>query len=56
MNNIYCDMDGVLADFLTGAVERLNEILENPPPEFEEQAVAVATILGRCYGGLREVY
>ena len=46
---IYCDMDGVLADFLTGAVERLNEILENPPPEFEEQAVAVATILGRCY-------
>ena len=49
MNNIYCDMDGVLADFLTGAVERLNEILENPPPQFEEQAVAVATILGRCY-------
>jgi 5'(3')-deoxyribonucleotidase len=49
MNNLYCDMDGVLVDFLTGAVRKLNEVLEDPTPEFREEAINVAAILGRTY-------
>ena len=49
MNKIYCDMDGVLVDFLSGAVQRMNEILHDPPDEFMVEAAAVAARLGRPY-------
>ena len=49
MRDIYCDMDGVLVDFLTGAVLKMNEVLLEPPEEFRVEATNVVALLGRAY-------
>jgi len=46
---IYCDMDGVLVDFMTGAVRRINEALTSPPDDLADLAQKVISELGRDY-------
>ncbi len=49
MRNVFCDMDGVLVDFIGGAVPRVNEVLNNPPPELAQLAQEVKEEVGRNY-------
>ena len=49
MRNVFCDMDGVLVDFIGGAVPRVNEVLNNPPPELAQLAQEVKEEVGRDY-------
>ena len=49
MRNVFCDMDGVLVDFIGGAVPRVNEVLNNPPPELAQLAQEVREEVGRDY-------
>ena len=49
MNRIYCDMDGVLVNFIKGAVETVNKALESPPTGLSDLAAAVIAELGRNY-------
>ena len=37
MNNIYCDMDGVLVDFISGALVKVNEALLDPPENLRKE-------------------
>jgi hypothetical protein len=46
---VYCDMDGVLVDFMTGAVQRINEALTSPPLDLSDLAASVVSELGRNY-------
>jgi len=46
---IYCDMDGVLVDYITGAIRRMNEALNTPPEDLAELAHDVISDLGRDY-------
>ena len=47
--NIYCDMDGVLVDFVKGALVKVNEALKSPPEGLEEEVKEVKEALGRDY-------
>ena len=46
---IYCDMDGVLVDFITGAVHKINDCLLYPPNDLDGLAIQVRKQLGRNY-------
>ncbi len=47
--NLYCDMDGVLVDFLTGAVEQVNKCLNDPDHWLSDMAEEVRQEVGRDY-------
>ena len=49
MNRVYCDMDGVLVDFVGGVVPKVNEALRTPPEGLFELAQEVIAELGRNY-------
>jgi len=47
--NLYCDMDGVLVDFLAGAVEQINKCLNDPEHWLADMAEEVRQEIGRDY-------
>ena len=47
--NIYCDMDGVLVDFVSGAITKVNEALVNPPEHLKKEVEKVIADVGRNY-------
>lgn len=47
--SVYCDMDGVLVNFVKGAVKAVNEALESPPEGLSELAAEVTEELGRNF-------
>jgi len=47
--NLYCDMDGVLVDFLAGAVEQVNNCLNDPNHWLSDLAEEVRQEVGRDY-------
>lgn len=47
MNNIYCDMDGVLVDFISGALVKVNEALLDPPENLRQEVEQTIADLGR---------
>ena len=46
---VYCDMDGVLVNFVKGAVNAVNKALESPPEGLSELAAEVINELGRNF-------
>lgn len=46
---VYCDMDGVLVNFVKGAVNAVNKALESPPEGLSELAAEVVKELGRNF-------
>ena len=47
--NLYCDMDGVLVDFLAGAVEQVNKCLNDSEHWLADMAEEVRLEIGRDY-------
>ena len=52
---IYCDMDGVLVDFESGAVKAVNRELQSGNPKFPEYAERAVQALGRDYITLDDI-
>ena len=44
---VYCDMDGVLVDFISGAVNKINDVLLDPPEDLDGLAIKVRKELDR---------
>ena len=54
-HQVYCDMDGVLADFETAAVDKINETLKDPSHPLTHLSEIVIKELGRDYIELEDL-
>jgi len=52
---IYCDMDGVLVDFESGAIKAMNKELQSGNPKFPKHAAKAIEALGRNYVTLEDI-
>jgi hypothetical protein len=53
---IYCDMDGVLVDFVSGAVDKINDVLLDPPQDLDGLAIQARKELGRNHVLASDLY